>query len=104
VIILVAIVILVLCVAFFAKAVTYDLVGLPIRAWAEEKFTKASKVYKLATCWWCLAFWISLVAVCTPALVATSLYLNNWWPMATLPFLAPAVAYAAGWVVDRTVA
>lgn len=102
-IILVAIVILVLCVAFFAKAVTFDLVGLPIRAWAEEKFTKASKVYKLATCWWCLAFWLSLVA-CALALATTSLYLNDWWPMATLPFLFPAVGYAAGWVVDRTVA
>lgn len=102
VITLVAIVSLVLSVALFTKAITYDLVGLPIRAWAETKYTKASKIYKLATCWWCLAVWISL-AYCSIALIAASVYLGNWWPMATLPFLWPAVAYAAGWVIDRTV-
>lgn len=102
VITLVAIVILVLCVARYSRAISIDLIGLPLRAWAETKFTMASKMYKLVTCYWCNAYWISLF-FCSAALILTSLFTHDWWFMATLPFLWPAVSYVASWVIDRTV-
>lgn len=99
-IILVGIVILVLCVAHYSHALSLDLVGLPIRAWAETKFTTASKMYKLVTCYRCNTYWISLF-VCAAALILTCLYMDSWWPMTTWPFLFPAVGYAAYAVVDK---
>lgn len=99
-IILVGIIVLVLCVAHYSHALSLDVVGLPIRAWAETKFTTASKMYKLVTCYRCNTYWISLIA-CTAALILTSLYLHNWWPMAWLPFGFPAVGYGAYIIVDK---
>lgn len=101
-IILVGLVVLVFCVARYSRALSVDLIGLPIRAWAEQKYTAASKMYKLVTCYWCNAYWISLIHTAA-ALTAVSLYTHNWWAMAALPFVFPAVAYAASWVIDRTV-
>lgn len=102
VITLVAFAVLVLCVARYGRAISVDLIGLPIRAWAEEKFTRASKVYKLVTCYWCNVYWISLLKCCLAAVLA-SLYWHNWWLMALVPFVFPAVAYAASWVIEKTV-
>lgn len=98
-IILVSFVALVLSVARYSRALSYDLIGLPIRAWAEKH---PGKIHKLVTCHWCNAYWIALILTCL-ALGAYSIFTKTWWPMAGLPFAWPAVAYAASWIVDRTV-
>lgn len=101
-IILVGLVVLVLCTARYSRALSHELIGLPIRAYAEEKYTRASKAYKLVTCHWCNSFWIALIHTLL-ALTACSIFLGTWWPMAATIFIWPAVAYMAAWIIDRTV-
>jgi len=101
VITLVAFVILVLAVARISRAISIDLIGVPLITWAEKKYGRTSKMYKLLDCYWCNSFWVSLL-VCAAALLIPTLYEHNAWILALLPFLWPAVAYGASVVIDKT--
>jgi len=101
VITLVAFVVLVLTVARISRAISVDLIGVPLITWAEKKWGRQSKVYKLLDCYWCNSFWISLL-VCAAALTILTLHEHNPWYLTLLPFAWPAVAYAASVVIDQT--
>lgn len=100
---LVAFVILSLTVATVSKAISLDTIGVPMIQWAERKYGQTSKIYKLIDCYWCNSMWVS-VLVCTAALPLAAMAYSKpwWWGAAAMPFVAPAVRYAASVIIDKT--
>lgn len=96
-----AFVVLVLAVARVTRVVVFDEVASPLRTWVLRRWPLPSKPGKLVTCYWCSAVWVALAF---SAGVHTYLWLADvtpWHTTLLLPVTAPAIAYAASWILDK---
>lgn len=99
---LVAFVVLVLAAARLTRLIYFDDLTIPMRLWIDRRFGQNSFLSKMVWCPWCAGVWASLF-VTTVAVGALVIWTD--WPLggaiATGLLLVPALAYPAGWIVDR---
>lgn len=98
---LLAFVVLVLAVARATRVLWYDEICQPMRSWVLRKWPLPSKPGKLVTCYWCLGFWVSLLASTGIHFYVAATGLAPWHTMALLPLTTFAIAYASAWVLDK---
>lgn len=101
VIILLSFIVLVLFVARLTRLASIDQITVSLRAKIDAKHGTDSFLSKLIWCYWCSAIWVSGLA-CIPAILVGPTFLGwSWLTVLIYPYLFPAVAYAASWIIDR---
>lgn len=98
---LLAFVTLVLASARWTRVFNIDEIFAPGRNWIINRYGAASKPGKIARCYWCAGFWISCLVTLFANIVAVQAGWIPWETLALLPVTGPAVAYAAGWILDK---
>lgn len=94
-------IVLVLFVARMTRLASIDMITMSMRASIDSKRGTESFLSKLIWCYWCSAVWVSALA-CIPAVLAGPILLDwSWLTTLAYPYLFPAVAYAASWIIDR---
>jgi hypothetical protein len=104
VITLAALIVLALATARATRIVSIDEITAPARVWIDQHLGKTSKISKLIWCYWCSAWWVSLLTS-GYALTLAAAFTNLTWTQAALiwPLLSLANAYAASWILDKEI-
>lgn len=104
VIYLVAFVVLVLATARLTRLIYFDDLTLSLRQWIDRKFGENSFLSKMVWCPWCASVWASMLTNSMALGIFNRLHADDLpldVQIAVLLLLILALAYPAGWIVDR---
>ncbi len=78
-----------------------DDITAPLRLWADRRFGEKSWISRLIWCYWCSGWWVAWSTSLYTLLMLMVLGVAQPHHLLALPILAPAVAYAASWIIDK---